>query len=184
VKLRGADPVGSAFVFLQLLEGQAQGGGQLRLAGAGQLSAQADSMADINIDGVGGCVGQVGALQEVTYRDEAGALLGRCGAPYSFRRWGAAAQAAFNALVAELNPFAPRRSTLILSPALGGKAGRDPCVALTINCWRKRAMSAAPIVHSGRPQIGDASDQTTRGRSAAALALVAMWKAAGLSLDD
>jgi hypothetical protein len=66
----------------------------------------------------------------VTYRDEAGALLGRCGAPYSFRRWGAAAQAAFNALVAELNPFAPRRSTLILSPALGGKAGRNPCGCL------------------------------------------------------
>ena len=164
MKLRGAEPVGSAFVFLQLLAGQAQGGGQLRLAGAGQLSAQADSMADMNIDGVGGCVGQVGALQEVTYRDEAGALLGRCGAPYSFRRWGAAAQAASNALVAELNPFAPRRSTLILSPALDGKAGRDPCGCLDHQllaqalCRRRRSstwVDRKSATHLTRRPAGD-----------------------------
>ena len=51
-QLRGADPVGGAFVFLDLLEGQADGFGQFFLADRQFLAAHADAQADVAVDGV------------------------------------------------------------------------------------------------------------------------------------
>ena len=50
----GADAVGPAFVFLDLLEVQPDRAAELLLAHAHQRAAQADPGADVNVDGAGG----------------------------------------------------------------------------------------------------------------------------------
>lgn len=49
----GADAVGAALVFLDLLKGQPDGFAQLFLAHAQQGAAQAQTATDIDVDGMG-----------------------------------------------------------------------------------------------------------------------------------